>query len=270
MWFDRFPFSQQYSVGPLPVHPYGLAYLLGFFIAYAWLVRPRALARLRLTARDVQRLLCYCLLGVLIGGRLGFVVADVIDHPDRAAFYLAQPWTALGFWLPGRTSFGGIAAVMLVMAAFAARRGAWEYYKRLGDEIVMTLPLSFALVRLATFVIGSLPGRICEPVRPWCVRFRYPAALIEAGLDLASFFVLLAIYRRSEASGITGWSWIAVYGSARFVAEFWREPGTTVAMLSDAQLVALVMIVVGLSGLALQLRAARRSAVERFGNGSGE
>src|SRR5947209_2096528 len=270
MWFDRFPFSQQYFVGPLPVQPYGLAYLLGFIVSYAWLVRPEARRRLRLEPHDVQRLLFYCLVAVLLGGRFGFVVADILDDPSRAQYYLDHPMAVIAFWQPGRTSFGGIFAVFGVMSVYSLRRGGWSYLKRLGDEVVTTLPLCFALVRFATFLIGSIPGRLCVPVRPWCLHFagiegyRYPAAMIEGLLDLAMFGILLVIYLRSRASGLTGWSWVVLYGVVLLVAEIWREPGRTVGSLTDAQVVALAMILNGLAGLTARLFTHAHGQGDRF------
>jgi phosphatidylglycerol:prolipoprotein diacylglycerol transferase len=260
MWFDRVPFSQTFHLGPLVVQPYGLAYLLSFLLVYAWFVRRPVRTRLRLEPRDVQRLMFYFLVAVLLGGRIGFVAADAWRDPSPAQYYLAHPATALAFWLPGRTSFGGIAAVLLVLALFSRRRGT-RYFERLGDELVVMLPLCFALVRIATFLTGSIPGRVCAPVQPWCVPFagfeglRYPATLIEAGLDLITFGILLFVRSRAARAGVTGWSWIVLYAAARFVAEAWREPGAVLLGLTDGQVAALVMAAIGICGLASCLRS---------------
>lgn len=270
LWFDAFPFSYTYHFGAIAINPYGLAYLMSFLFAYAWLVRKAVRSALSLEPQDVQKLLFYCLVAILLGGRIGFLVADAWHDASRAQYYMTHPTIALAFWLPGRTSFGGIAAVLLVLAMFSFRRGV-RYFGLLGDEIVMTLPLSFALVRVATFVTGSIPGRPCVSDHPWCVHFagfnglRYPATLIEACIDLAMFPILLWIHGRSRVEGVTGWSWIVIYAIGRFVAEIWREPGAMIGLFTDGQVVALIMMSAGCASLAFVLyRAAANRALDGF------
>jgi phosphatidylglycerol---prolipoprotein diacylglyceryl transferase len=271
MWFDNFPFSQTFHFGAVAVNPYGLAYLVSFLVAYTWLLRKESREPLALSSHDVQRLLFYCLVAVLLGGRCAFLVADAWHDATRVQYYLEHPVIALAFWLPGRTSFGGIAAVVFTLAIFSFRKGV-RYFERLGDEVVVTLPLSFALVRIATFVTGSIPGSPCVPVHPWCVRFdgfvglRYPATLIEASIDLLTFPIVLWIHHRSRVSGATGWSWIVIYAIGRFIAETWREPGGMIWFFTDGQVAALVMMGVGGTALAYVLsRAAKhpRAVAER-------
>lgn len=244
-------------VGPLNVHWYGIAYLVGFICVYLWMSRPAGRLRLGLTREQIQDFLFYALIGVLVGGRTFFVINDVISKHD-ASFYTSNPINVIAVWNGGMAFHGGLVGVIVAIALFLRKHRGLRF-RVLGDEVVMMLPVAITLVRLVNFINNELWGTVCNPDRPWCMipkqnsdwgtAYRHPAQLYEAVLDILTLPVLLILYRFRPKDGVIGWTWFTLYGVTRSVAELWRQADFTWMGVTGGQLYALPMIVIGIAGI---------------------
>ncbi len=178
-------------LGPIKVHWYGIAYLVGFICVYLWMSRPEGRRRLGLTREQIQDFLFYALLGVLIGGRTFFVFNDIISKHDLAQ-YLANPINFIAVWNGGMAFHGGMVGVLIAIWLFVRKHPGLKYTV-FGDEVVVLLPIGITLTRIVNFINDELWGDICNPDRPWCLQFpsapdplayRHPAQIYEAILDI--------------------------------------------------------------------------------------
>ena len=246
-------------LGPLKIHWYGIAYLVGFVCVYLWMSRPEGRRRLGLTREQIQDFLFYALIGVLVGGRTFFVINDIISKHDLA-FYLSNPINFIAVWNGGMAFHGGLVGVIVAIVLFLRKHPGLRF-RVLGDEVVMMLPIGITLVRIVNFINDELWGDVCAPDRPWCMvpkdpsvwgypNYLHPAQLYEAVLDVLTLPVLLILYRTKPKDGVVGWTWFTLYGITRSVAEIWRHADFTWIGLTGGQLYALPMIVIGIAGIA--------------------
>jgi len=251
-----------FRLGPLAVHWYGISYLVGFLAVGRWMSRPAGRARLGLTADDVQDFLVYAVLGVLLGGRLFFVLADVVTKHDAALYFGSMPgslYNVVAVWNGGMGFFGGMIGVIVAISLYL-RKHPGLAFGVLADEVVMMLPVGIALTRIVNFINDELVGDVCAPDRPWCMTFpgyagpRYPSQLFESTLDILVLPILLVLYRRRPPDGVVAWTWFTLYGLTRSIAEVWRQTDLSVGPFTGGQLLALPMIAIG---IALTVRAAR-------------
>ncbi len=255
------------AVGPVAIRWYALAYLVGILLGLAILRRLVARPGWRIDAQSLDDLLFYCVLGIILGGRLGYVL---FYDPGQ---YLARPLEILAVWQGGMSFHGGLVGIVTACLLFARRHGVHPL--EVGDALAVAAPPGLLLGRLANFVNGELWGRPTD--LPWAVVFpdpragglpRHPSQLYEAALEgllLGLVMLWLARHpRRPEQAGRLAGAFLAGYGLCRFLVEFVREPdaqlGYLVGGLSMGQLLSLPMIALG---LALLLRA--RAAVARGG-----
>lgn len=235
------------SVGPLTVHWYGLMYLVGFGLAW-WLGTRRIERGLAPLARlQFDSLLFLGMLGVFLGGRLGYVLIY------KPGYYAAHPLQILAVWEGGMSFHGGMLGVMLA-SAFVAWRHRIDYL-RLMDFVVPLVPLGLAAGRLGNFINGELWGRPTD--LPWGMVFpgadaqaRHPSQLYQFGLEGLLLFVLLWWFSskprpRGQVAGL----FLIGYGLLRFAAEFAREPdaflGTLALGLTMGQWLSLAMVLPG-------------------------
>ncbi|HEY4438946.1 MAG TPA: prolipoprotein diacylglyceryl transferase [Candidatus Elarobacter sp.] len=240
-----------FHLGPIGVHWYGLSYLFGFICVYLWMNRPAGRRRLGLTSDQIQDFLVYALIGVLIGGRTLFVIADIITN-HNAADYFSHPLKFIAIWEGGMAFHGALVGVIVAIILFL-RKHPGLTFSVLGDEVVVLLPIGIFTTRLVNFINDELLGKVCLPDHPYCILFpsdmthyRYPSQIFEAILDIAVLPIVLLVYRAKPPDGVVAWTWFTLYGITRSIAEIWREPGFTVVGLSGGQLVALPQIVIGL------------------------
>ncbi|MGB6008493.1 prolipoprotein diacylglyceryl transferase [Castellaniella sp.] len=251
------------QLGPIAIHWYGLMYLAGF--ALAWL-----LGRWRiqhhpngLTLRDLEDIIFYGVLGVVLGGRLGYVLFYKFDD------YLAHPLSIFEVWQGGMSFHGGLIGVILAMLIFARKRG--QHLLAIGDFIAPLIPLGLAAGRLGNFINGELWGRPTD--LPWGMIFpgahdetpRHPSQLYEMGLEGFALFALVWWFaRKPRPTGQISAVFLMGYGAFRFLVEFTREPddflGLLAGGLSMGQILSIPMVLIGLW---LFVRAARRSSPER-------
>ncbi|MGB8266911.1 MAG: prolipoprotein diacylglyceryl transferase [Candidatus Velthaea sp.] len=252
-----------FRLGPVPVHWYGLSYLLGFICVYLWMSRPAGRKRLGLSSDQIQDFLVYALVGVLIGGRALFVIADVITNHNLGD-YLAHPLNFIAVWQGGMAFHGALIGVILAIFLFL-RKHPGLTIGVLGDEAVVLLPIGIFTTRLVNFINDELPGKLCDPDQPYCIQFpnyvgyRYPSQIFEAILDIAVLPILLVLYRRRPPDGVVAWTWFTLYGVTRSIAEIWREPGFTVIGLSGGQLVAIPQVLIGIVLLFIAVRNGKRT-----------
>ena len=257
-----------FKIGPLSVRWYGLMYLAGFLI-FSWLGRLRARQAWRgISVQDVEDLLFWGVFGVIVGGRLGYVLLY------KPGDYLRDPLEILKLWHGGMASHGGILGVILVMWLFARSRG--KSFLTVSDFVVPLIPLGLAAGRLGNFINGELWGRPADPsIWPWAMVFpqahdggiaRHPSQLYQFSLEGVLLFVILWLYtRQPRVAGTAGCLFLVGYGTLRFIAEFAREPDDFLGLLrwhlSMGQWLSLPMIAVGAVLMVVFLRgAARRPA----------
>ncbi|MCF0253563.1 MAG: prolipoprotein diacylglyceryl transferase [Duodenibacillus sp.] len=251
-----------FSLGPVAVHWYGLMYLAGF--AAFWLLgRRRARDPWRaMTPADVEDLLFFGILGVILGGRLGFCLFY------QPAFYLAHPLEVLRVWQGGMSAHGGMLGAFAAIVLFARLRG--KSILAIGDFAAPLAPLGLGFGRLGNFINGELWGRFCSPELPWGMIFpqsgalepRHPSQLYEAGLEGFLLFALLWLYTRApRPAGRASALFCLGYAAARFTVEFFREPDSYLGLglfgLSRGQWLTAPLMLLGLALWALSGRRAR-------------
>jgi phosphatidylglycerol:prolipoprotein diacylglycerol transferase len=249
-----------FRLGPVAVHWYGLSYLFGFICVFLWMNRPAGRRRRGFTSDQIQDFLVYALIGVLIGGRVGFVIADVITNHNLGD-YLSHPLNFIAIWKGGMAFHGALVGVIVAIVLFLRKHPGLSFGV-LGDEVVPLLSIGIFTTRIVNFINDELPGKICDPNNPWCLVFpghgqnyRYPSQIFEAVLDILTLPIVLLVYRSRPPDGVVAWTWFTIYGITRSVAEIWREPGFTVLGLDGGQFVAVLQIFIG---IALVVRAYRR------------
>ena len=213
------------SIGPLAVRWYGLMYLAGF-MAFLWLGKRRAAAQPwhGMNAQDVDDLLFYGVLGVVLGGRLGQVVFY------EPAYYLAHPLEILAVWKGGMAFHGGMLGVFVAMALWGRKSG--KTFFQVTDFIAPLVPLGLMAGRIGNFINGELWGRAADPALPWAMIFphvdslpRHPSPLYQAaGEGLLLFIILWLFSARQRALGQVSGMFLIGYGVLRFGAEYFREP----------------------------------------------
>jgi phosphatidylglycerol:prolipoprotein diacylglycerol transferase len=254
-----------FRLGPIAVHWYGLSYLFGFICVFLWMNRPAGRRRLGLSSDQIQDFLVYALIGVLIGGRTGFVIADVITKHNLSE-YLASPINFIAIWQGGMAFHGALVGVILTALLFL-RKHPGLTFGIIGDEVVPMLSIGIFTTRLVNFINDELPGKLCLPDHPYCIQFpaypdgyRYPSQIFEAILDILTLPIILLVYRSRPPDGVVFWTWFTIYGITRSIAEIWREPGFLVLGLDGGQFVAVVQLLIGIVMVVVSYRRGKYTA----------
>lgn len=238
------------QVGPLAIHWYGLMYLIGF--ALVWLLGNYRIKQKHspIDKKGLEDLIFYCALGVVVGGRLGYVLFY------QPGYYLQpQHWLQIFYvWEGGMAFHGGLIGVLAVLAWFSYQQRIPFF--ALGDFLAPLIPLGLAAGRLGNFINGELWGRPTD--LPWAMVFpqamdgvaRHPSQLYQMGLEGISLFLILWFFSaRPRPQGQVSGLFLMGYGLFRFIAEFSREPdaflGLLWAQLSMGQLLSLPMMALG-------------------------
>ncbi|OYO19608.1 prolipoprotein diacylglyceryl transferase [Enemella evansiae] len=257
-----------FRLGPLAVHWYALTYLIGFGLGY-WLLLRRLkhqpYARITQpapwTRESVEDLLLTAILGVILGGRLGYCLFY------KPAYYLANPLDILKVWEGGMSFHGGAIGVVVGLAVYAWRRK--RPFLEVTDLLVPAVPTGLAAGRIGNFLNGELWGRPADPSLPWAMIFpgagpepRHPSQLYQFLGEGLLLFVLLWLYARKErARGEISGAFVFGYGVFRFAAEYFREPDDYLGLLSlglsMGQWLCVPMII---GGAALWLWSRKRNA----------
>ena len=250
-------------LGPLSVHWYGLMYLVAF-LQFWWLGRRRIatqpqLARAGWTLRQLDDLLFYGVIGVVVGGRLGQVL---FYEPD---YYLDHPLQVLAVWRGGMSFHGGLLGVLLAMWLYARKAG--RTWIEITDFIAPLVPLGLAAGRIGNFINGELWGRVADPTLPWAMVFpwvdslpRHPSQLYQAALEGLTLFVVLWLYSdREQPRGAVSGAFLIGYGVLRWCAEYFRSPDAGIFGLSyTVSMGQWLSLPMALFGIALITSAYRR------------
>jgi len=236
--------------GPIVIRWYALAYIAGLLIGWQGLRRLVRRPGWSLTDDAVDDLLFFATLGVIIGGRLGFVL---FYHPG---YYLSHPFEILMVWQGGMSFHGGLLGVIAAACLFAWRRGINPL--EVGDAIAVVAPIGLFFGRIANFINGELWGRPTNV--PWAMVFpyagpepRHPSQLYEAALEgLVLFAVMMWFARRpreTQTPGFLGGVFLTGYALARAFVELFREPdahlGYLFGVVTMGQLLSLPMLAAG-------------------------
>ena len=255
-------------LGPIELRWYGLMYMIGFIAAYFVMRRMIKHRGLAISQDDLYDFLFYLILGLMIGGRLGYVLIYDLGT------YLENPLSSAAIWRGGMSFHGGLVGMLLAAILFTRRR-EWNFLEA-ADLIAVAVPIGLGLGRIGNFINGELYGRPSD--LPWAMVFpaggvvsRHPSQLYEAFLEgLLLFLVVRWIYLRGFRAGAAAWVMISTYGLFRFSVEFVREPdahiGFDVAgVLTRGQVLSLPMILVGSFLLLRTLRRAPGPSEARSG-----
>jgi len=249
-------------VGPLQLRWYGLMYMLSFVIGYFVLRRLAKFRKLDMSNDDLYDLLFYLILGVMIGGRLGYVIFYDLGS------YIRDPLSILAIWQGGMSFHGGFIGVIFG-TVWISRKKHWNFWE-VADLVSVAVAIGLGLGRIVNFINGELFGRPSNV--PWAMVFpeggavaRQPSQLYEAFLEgLVLFLVLRWLYRKDFYHGTVFWCLVAFYGVFRFLVEFVREPdaqiGFDLGPFTRGQILTFPMLVVG---TAMMIIYARRHPTEK-------
>ncbi len=226
------------QIGPLSVHWYGLTYLaaFGLFMLLGTLrLRHQPFVAMQGTTawqqKDVEDILFMGVLGVVLGGRIGYCLFY------KPLYYATHPMDIFAVWQGGMSFHGGMLGVIIAMVWFAhLRRRHWLY---VADFVAPCVPTGLAAGRVGNFINGELWGRVCSPDLPWGMVFRgagdmprHPSQIYQFLLEGLLLFVLLWLFaRRPRPTGLVSAAFLLGYGVLRFTAEFFREPDAHLGLL---------------------------------------
>ncbi|MEM7680132.1 MAG: prolipoprotein diacylglyceryl transferase [Pseudomonadota bacterium] len=245
------------SIGPFDIRWYALAYLAGFLLGWRYCL---ALSKRddsnRPSVTDIEDFLPWAIIGVILGGRLGYILFYNFD------VYLEHPLEALKIWQGGMSFHGGMMGVVASLIIYPLKRGFNMF--RLGDLVAAATPIGLFFGRIANFINGELFGRVTDS--PLGIVFpyggpepRHASQLYEAVLEGVLLFIILGLLIRNDSvrnkPGIVAGTFLVGYAIFRFGVEFFREPdahiGFVFGTLSMGQILCIPMFIAGLIMIAL-------------------
>jgi phosphatidylglycerol:prolipoprotein diacylglycerol transferase len=251
-----------FSIGPLAVRWYALAYIVG--IIAGWFYARAVIASSRLwdgpapfTVIDFDDFVIWITLGIILGGRAGYVLFYNLPH------FIAHPIEIFELWNGGMSFHGGVIGCIVATVLFALRRNV--PILSLGDVTTAVAPIGLFLGRIANFINGELWGRPTDV--PWAMVFphggpipRHPSQLYEATLEGLVLLVVLGLLVRAGAlkrPGLVTGAFALGYGVARITCEFFREPDAQLGFLwgglTMGMLLCIPLILAGIGMLAFAL-----------------
>jgi len=247
-------FPKGFHIGPLFIHFYALAYITALLIGWRLVRRMAALPPRAATDLQVDDFLTWATLGIILGGRLGYVLFY------QPGYFFANPLHILMVWDGGMSSHGGFIGVTIAIIWFCTRQRI--NILRFADRIAVAVPMGLGLGRIANFINGELWGRPAGAWFPFAMVYpspdagpvpRYPSELIEATLEGVILFIFMLVIvrseRRREAAGTITGMFLIGYALARIIAECFREPDAFLGFLpfgtTMGQVLSLPMLVIG-------------------------
>lgn len=237
------------AIGPLSLHWYGLMYVAAF-TQFVWLGKLRLkqphMVAMKWTLADLDSIVFYGIWGVFVGARLG----EVIFY--QPMYFLSHPLEIFAIWQGGMSFHGGFLGVVVAMWLWGRKHGRHPLDTL--DFIAPMVPLGHAFGRLGNFINAELHGRVADPSLPWAMIWpnvdnlpRHPSPLYQALVDGLLFFVLLWLFSRKARPR---WSvcgmFVLLYGCARFITEYFREPDYLVSFagmsISAGQMLSVPMV----------------------------
>lgn len=255
-----------FQIGPFALRWYALAYIAGLMIGYRYMARMAVNASLwpqqpPVSRENIDDLLLWVTLGVILGGRLGYVL---FYNPS---YYIAHPGQILAVWSGGMSFHGGAAGVIIALLLFARRKNLPAL--ALGDMTAAAVPIGLLFGRLANFINSELWGRPTDVA--WGVVFptggplpRHPSQLYEAGLEglLAFIVITIFVWRRQAFArpGLATGLFVLIYGASRMFVELFRQPDAHIGFLSGGltmgQALSIPMVIAGLGFIVYAQRKA--------------
>jgi phosphatidylglycerol:prolipoprotein diacylglycerol transferase len=246
-------------IGPLQVRWYGLMYIIGFVLAYFVVVKISQRRKYDMTKPEIEDLLAYCVIGLIVGARLGYCLFY------NLWFYLDNPFKVFAVWEGGMSFHGGL--IGLILAGWVYSRLKHKSFLMLADlgAIASTPGLFFG--RMGNFINAELYGRVTD--MPWGMIFphagdlpRHPSQIYEAVFEgIIMFVILYFIHLKSRMQGILIASFLFLYGLFRFFLEFYREPdsqmGFILGLFTMGQVLCIIMMFAGTVLLVCRLKSFR-------------
>jgi phosphatidylglycerol:prolipoprotein diacylglycerol transferase len=238
-----------FSIGPVSLRWYGTMYLIGFIAAMLMANKAADRSHGLWTREQVSDLLFYGFLGVVLGGRVGYVFFYQFDY------FLSDPLYLLEIWQGGMSFHGGLLGVILAIFIFA--RKSQKSFLMVGDFVAPLVPIGLGMGRLGNFINAELWGR--ETDVAWAMIFptdqlqlpRHPSQLYEFALEgVVLFAILYIISRKTQRLGLASGVFLIGYGVFRSIVEFFREPdahlGLYFSFISKGQILSIPMILAGI------------------------
>lgn len=238
-----------FSLGPVQVHWYGLMYLVGFL--GAWLLAWWRAKHYRLdwNKDQISDLIFYSALGVILGGRIGYMLFYNTQE------FIHQPWILFKLWEGGMSFHGGLLGVIIAVWLFS-----WKFNKpflAVGDFVAPLVPLGLAAGRVGNFINGELWGRVTDV--PWAMVYphvdnqpRHPSQIYEFALEGVLLFILIWWYaRKPRPLGRVSALFLIAYSICRLIAECFRQPDEQMGyfifgLLTMGQILSIPMLLLGL------------------------
>jgi phosphatidylglycerol:prolipoprotein diacylglycerol transferase len=259
-----------FAIGPFVVRWYALAYIGGIVIGWIY---ARALGKSAtlwdgpspVTVAQLDDFVLWVTIGIIVGGRTGYVL---FYNP---MFFMQHPTEIFELWKGGMSFHGGFLGCVAAVMLFALKNNI--SILSLGDIVTGVGPIGLFLGRIANFINSELWGRAADPSLPWAMVFpnggpipRHPSQLYEAALEGIVLFTILAVMIRMGAlkrPGLILGSFITIYGIARIIGEFFREPDPQLGFLwgglTMGMLLSVPMII---AGVIIIVAARRRKVAE--------
>lgn len=233
-----------FEIGPLKPRWYGFMYALSFLLGYLYLKKAKIAKDIDNNQKDT--LLLIIILGVLLGGRLGYILFY------NLSYYLQNPLKIFALWEGGMSFHGGLIGTTVGLIWFAKKYRHNLFH--LGDIITSFAPVALFLGRIGNFINGELYGKIANN---YCLYFqtdpqncRYPSQLLEAFLEGFVLFIIVQIIAKKHTQpGIVTSFFLIFYGIFRIVAELFREPDSQIGYIlkyfTEGQILSLLMVIIG-------------------------
>lgn len=220
------------QIGPLAIRWYALAYITGLIGGWQYCLRLATRPPNTVTSKHIDDFMVWATIGVVLGGRLGFVIFY------QPGYYLANPLDILQVWRGGMSFHGGLLGVIIAMIIYGRRHGTGFF--PLSDIIAAATPIGLFFGRIANFINAELWGRATDV--PWAVIFpnagpapRHPSQLYEAALEGLVLFAIIAVlvFRRDALlrTGMVSGVFLTGYGLSRILVETVRQPDTYIGFL---------------------------------------
>lgn len=240
-------------LGPVTIRWYGMMYVIGFIIGYLVLKSESKRKNLGYTDEDISDFIFYLMLGVILGGRIGYIVFY------NLSYYLQNPMKIIAITEGGMSFHGGLIGIIFAIIYFTKKKKA--IFSDVGDMVALGGSLGLGFGRLGNFINGELYGRVVDASFPLATVFpldplklpRHPSQIYESLTEgFLMFAILYFLSRKNVKSGTLGGAFIALYGTFRFFIEFTREPDSQLGLLfldkfSMGQILCFPMIIIGIA-----------------------